>query len=229
MVRLERGDVMYGETFVRLMNLMIILMGFVTPIIMSTLIVKVFIIVRYTYYKNYDELKKLTDQFFHYVFKVLCGVCILWFLSSFHVSQTTGVSMAPYIFDRSIQIVQNRGYCVKRGDIVVLHKGDTDMIKRVIGMGGEELYISTGEVYVDWVMLDERGYIEPENRDYDAEHEVMVPKGYYFLMGDNRKASGDSRHWGAQPKDQVFGKVVFNFGPIQRMLLELRGKEVVEH
>lgn len=226
---LKRGGLVYGEAFVRHINIIIILIGVVTPMVMLALIVQLLVMTRYIYHEDYAKLKDFSDIFFSYMCKVSCAVSILWVLSSFHVSQTTGISMAPYIFDGSIQVIQNRGYRVKRGDIVVLHNGGTDMIKRVIGMGGEEVYISTGEVYINWTMLDERDYIKPENRDYHAEHEVIVPEGHYFLMGDNRKISDDSRHWGALPESQVFGKVVFNFGPIQRYFLEKRGKAVIDH
>lgn len=103
-----------------------------------------------------------------------------------------------------------------RGDIVVFEPprlatdrcgaGGT-FAKRVIGLPGETVSLRDGFVYINGKRLDEP-YIDPGRRDYDETGQWRVPAGEYFVMGDNRTQSCDSRRWGTVAHFAVDGKVV---------------------
>ena len=116
---------------------------------------------------------------------------------------------------------------IRRGDIVVFkfpEDPERDFIKRVIGLPGETIELRRKRVYVNDVMLDEPyvRYLSPPDREggsaFDVREQygpVTVPEGHYFMMGDNRDNSEDSRYWGFLPQEYVKGRalfVYFSFG-----------------
>lgn len=108
----------------------------------------------------------------------------------------------------------------KYGQIVVFtgpQATGEDLIKRVIATGGQTVDIKDGYVYVDGKKLDEP-YVKPANRDrYNLGQPVKVPKGYLWLMGDNRANSQDSRFIGPQPVDKVLGQAFVIYWPIEHL------------
>ncbi len=99
-----------------------------------------------------------------------------------------------------------------RGEIVVFKQGDENWIKRVIGEPFDKIDILNGEIYVNDVRLDESEYLAEEGVS-TPRLEVMsitfpyeVPSGHYFLMGDNRQQSHDSRYLGAIKRENIYGK-----------------------
>lgn len=101
----------------------------------------------------------------------------------------------------------------KRGDIVVFEAPDTpeeDYIKRVIGLPGETVEVKDGVVSIDGTALKEDYLKEPMTGSYGP---FEVPKGCYFMMGDNRNISWDARFWTNKyvKKDKIRGKVLFKF------------------
>jgi signal peptidase I len=111
---------------------------------------------------------------------------------------------------------------IRRGDIVVFkypEDPERDFIKRVIGLPGETIELKTKKVYIDGKPLDEpyvQFLIPPDeeggNGDFDVRVQygpVTVPEGHYFMMGDNRDNSQDSRYWGFLPRDYVKGRALF--------------------
>lgn len=111
----------------------------------------------------------------------------------------------------------------KRGDVVVFkspRNPDIDYIKRVIGIGGDRIMIGNGEVYLNGVLLKEN-YITAKTTLMEGGFiqegvEVTVPKGYLFVIGDNRPRSSDSREFGFIPVSDVIGKVFFRYFPPQK-------------
>ena len=111
---------------------------------------------------------------------------------------------------------------VQRGDIVVFRRPAADkvdpsiedLVKRVIGLPGETIWSSKGHVYINGKMLSEP-YLPPGDLTYHIKRQT-IPKGDYFLMGDNRGDSYDSRFFGPVPGSLFIGKVVLRFYPFSR-------------
>jgi signal peptidase I len=116
---------------------------------------------------------------------------------------------------------------IRRGDVIVFkfpEDPERDFIKRVIGLPGETVELRKKRVYIDTTMLDEPyvRYLSPPDQDggsaFDVREQygpVTVPDGHYFMMGDNRDNSEDSRYWGFLPQEYVKGRalfVYFSFG-----------------
>lgn len=123
-------------------------------------------------------------------------------------------------------LIENDWLCVsahisqpKKGDIIIITHSNyftQPLVKRVIAVGGQTVDIKNGEVYVDSIKLDEpyaRGYTRP--LDYTINYPLVVPEGEYFVMGDNRENSTDSRSslCGFIDENNVLGKVWFRMVP----------------
>jgi signal peptidase I len=89
-------------------------------------------------------------------------------------------------------------------------------VKRVIGLPGERGAERAGVIYIDAKRLDEP-YIRPDRRDVDPARSWRVPEGSYFLVGDNRAQSCDSRVWGSVPKRDMIGKLTVIYWPPSRI------------
>lgn len=97
-----------------------------------------------------------------------------------------------------------------------------NLIKRLIGMPGEEIEVKSGDVYIDGVKLDEHYLDFTPHGNYGP---YKIPKDHYFVMGDNRDNSADSRFWGALPEDLVIGKalvIYWSFVPTQCNIFSCR-------
>jgi signal peptidase I len=108
---------------------------------------------------------------------------------------------------------------IARGDIIVFSPPEAsarkeDMIKRVIGLPGDTLYINDGKVYVNDVALNEPYEAEAPEKDFKT---YTVPENSYFVMGDNRNDSYDSRYWGPVPADHIIGKALVRYFPIDNI------------
>ena len=104
----------------------------------------------------------------------------------------------------------------QRGEVIIFHfPGDPrrDFVKRVIGLENEVVAINNGQVIVDGVPLDEP-YIT--HFDDDTHAAYTVPPDSYYVMGDNRRASNDSRDWKAVPAENVVGRAWVSFWPFDR-------------
>jgi signal peptidase I len=115
----------------------------------------------------------------------------------------------------------------KRGDIVVFKTpkladircgaGGT-FVKRLIGLPGETWEERNGYVYIDGKKLDEP-YVKPSRRDPRTIAPIRIAKDHYFMMGDNRSQSCDSRAWGTVPKKNLIGKVFATYWPPNRITI----------
>jgi len=138
----------------------------------------------------------------------------------FQVARVDGLSMAPTLEDRDRLIVNKLVYEIGDplpGDIVMLYyprDPEKMFVKRVIAKEGDTVRIVDGRVYVNDVSLHD-DYVPPEFRSHDDWGPTVVDQGYYFVMGDHRNNSSDSRHWGPVPKKYIVGKVKVRWWPIQ--------------
>ncbi len=138
----------------------------------------------------------------------------------FQVARVDGLSMAPTLEDHDRLIVNKLVYELsdpRPGDIVMLYyplNPEKMFVKRVIAKEGDVVRIVDGRVYVNDVPLRD-DYVPQEFRSHDDYGPQVVQQGYYFVMGDHRNNSSDSRHWGLVPKKYIVGKVKLRWWPIQ--------------
>ena len=107
----------------------------------------------------------------------------------------------------------------KRNDIIVFRFPDDpskDYVKRVIGLPGETVSMQRGNVFIDGIKLDEPYLME---RDVDNMAPTLVLPNSYFVLGDNRRGSSDSRQWGQVPLGNVVGKVFIRYWPFSDLSL----------
>ncbi|URN82972.1 signal peptidase I [Acetobacterium wieringae] len=144
------------------------------------------------------------------VIAIVLAFIIKMFLFDFVMVQ--GSSMFPTLVEGDRLIVNKIGYTIGEpdyGDIVILSYSDSiEYVKRVIGKGGDTIAIKDMVVYRNGEPLEE-DYINPD--PYEDFAEVTVPMGTYFVMGDNRANSSDSRYpsLGFVERDAIDGKVIF--------------------
>jgi signal peptidase I len=138
----------------------------------------------------------------------------------FQVARVDGLSMAPTLEDHDRLIVNKLVYELgepRPGDIVMLYypvNPEKMFVKRVIAKEGDSVRIVDGHVYVNDLPLHD-DYVPEEFRSHDDWGPTVVQQGYYFVMGDNRNNSSDSRSWGPVPKKYIVGKVKVRWWPIQ--------------
>lgn len=139
----------------------------------------------------------------------------------FQVARVEGLSMAPTLGDQDRLIVNKLIYRLsapRRGDIVMLYypvNPEKSFVKRVIAEEGDQVRIVDGRVYVNDVPLGD-DYVLEEYRSHDDWGPQVIPEGYYFVMGDHRNNSSDSRHWGMVPKKYIIGRVQVRWWPVQQ-------------
>ena len=138
----------------------------------------------------------------------------------FQVARVDGLSMAPTLEDHERLIVNKLVYELgdpRPGDIVMLYyplNPEKMFVKRVIAKEGDTVRIVDGRVYVNDIPLRD-DYVPAEFRSHDDYGPEVIKQGYYFVMGDHRNNSSDSRHWGFVPKKYVVGKVKVRWWPLQ--------------
>jgi len=133
-----------------------------------------------------------------------------------------GTSMMPGLEDQERIFVNKFVYRwepIQRGDIVVFrYPRDTtkSYIKRVIGVAGDRIRIENGQVFVNDEALDE-DYVPSEYADARSYPEVTVPANSYFVLGDHRTMSNDSRDFGPVNERFIYGKAVFGYWPMEKL------------
>jgi signal peptidase I len=133
-----------------------------------------------------------------------------------------GTSMLPGLDDQERIFINKFVYRVEpisRGDIVVFHyprDPSKSYIKRVIGVAGDRIRIENGLILLNGRPLRER-YIPEEYEDYRSYPEIIVPPHSYFVLGDHRNMSNDSRDFGPVDERYIYGKAVFVYWPVAKL------------
>lgn len=151
---------------------------------------------------------------------LLIALLIVLFL--YRPVKVDGTSMMPTLQNDSRLFIDEFSYRfglghIKRGDTVVFwFPEDTtkSYIKRVIGLPGDKIQIQNGYVVLNGKKLRE-SYVPREYRDGQNYRLITVPPNDYFVLGDHRDASNDSRAWGFVPRSYIYGKAVFVFWPFR--------------
>lgn len=150
---------------------------------------------------------------------------VVVYMFLFRPFEVKGESMYPNFHDSQYLITNLIGLRLtepKLGDVIVFKapsEPEKDFIKRVIGASGDTVSIADGQVYLNDSLLDESKYLKPSVKTYGGSflkegEKITVPQGYFFVLGDNRSYSSDSREWGFVPKKNIIGNSIFVYWPI---------------
>ncbi|MGH9558121.1 MAG: signal peptidase I [Bryobacteraceae bacterium] len=153
---------------------------------------------------------------------VLIAIVVILFL--YQPVKVEGVSMMPSLIDQERLFINKFSYRfglsdVSRGDMVVFwFPGDPtkSYIKRVIGVPGDSVEVKDGIVVVNGEPLAE-SYVPSYYRDRISTARRVIPPQQYFVLGDHRSSSNDSRTWGLVPRHFIYGKAVFVYWPLDRI------------
>lgn len=169
--------------------------------------------------KRYRLVREIIETI---VLTLLMFLVIRFAIQNFNVD---GTSMEPNLHNTELILVDKWTYLFHppaRGDVIVFAAPphpEMDYVKRVVGVPGDVITVRGTTVIVDGVTLDET-YVDPKNQgnlfaDRPINNEV-VPAGDYFVLGDNRGVSSDSRDWGFVPAKNIVGRAAFVYWPLGR-------------
>jgi len=149
---------------------------------------------------------------------ISAGISVLIITFLYQPVRVEGTSMLPRLEDHDRLFINKFVYhieSIQRGDVVVFHyprDPEKSYIKRVIGLPGDRIWIDRGVVWVNGVPLHEN-YVPQRYRDTRSMAEMVIPDDSYFMMGDHRSISSDSREFGPVERDLIYGKAVFVYWP----------------
>jgi signal peptidase I len=155
-------------------------------------------------------------------FSVVLAVVLIVFI--YQPVKVEGTSMMPGLTDQDRIFINKYEYKIgagqiQRSDLVVFHfplDPSQSYIKRVIGLPGDDVEIVDGDVYVNGQMQEE-AYVPAEYRDHMSLRREVVPGDKYFVLGDHRSSSNDSRTWGFVDRSLIYGKAVFVYWPLDKI------------
>ncbi|MBI3668241.1 MAG: signal peptidase I [Acidobacteria bacterium] len=149
------------------------------------------------------------------------GLAVVIIIFLYQPVKVEGTSMTPLLSDQERIFINKFVYRfepIERGDVVVFWyplDRSKSFIKRVVGLPGETVEIRAGRVYVDGQRLPEP-YVPSQFADASTSGPMRVPPDQYFVMGDHRSSSNDSRVFGPVPNRYIYGKAVFAYWPVDR-------------
>ena len=153
------------------------------------------------------------------VVSVVVSAFIIIFL--YQPVRVEGTSMLPMLEDQDRLVINKLAYRVgeiHRGDVVVFlypHDHEKSYIKRVIALPGDDLRIDHGQVYVNGHLVPEP-YVPKQFEDDRSQPEMVIPAHEYFVMGDHRSISSDSREFGPVDRELIYGKAAFVYWPVDQ-------------
>jgi signal peptidase I len=168
-----------------------------------------------------DKLLQFLDWIKTFLLIVLIGLFITLFVAQRNT--ISGPSMEPTLHDKDQIIVEkiSKHFAINRGDIITIDETDADhpenlLIKRIIGLPGEKIELKDGKVFVNDQLLQEdylsQG-VETQADPVRNEQVVTLGENEYYVLGDNRPVSKDSRRIGPVHRDQIIGKLLIRFYP----------------
>lgn len=174
---------------------------------------------------NHLTFKKVIKEALQWAIDIVIAVAVALFITKFIVTHTfipTGSMIPTIAINDHIMINRLPLYYrdPKPGEIVVFHH-EKELIKRVIAVPGDTLDIKDGNVYINGIQLDEP-YLNEANSTYaftmdDEAFPLTMPEDRYFLMGDNRNNSEDSRSFGMISREAIYAKSWFRIWPLNRL------------
>lgn len=151
------------------------------------------------------------------ILSLLLTFIVIFFL--YQPVQVEGTSMTPRLTHRERVLINKFVYRlepIQRGDVVVFWyplDPAKSYIKRVVGLPGEWVSVREGRVYINGQLLSE-SYLPPGSLDRLSYPPTYVEPDHYYVLGDHRESSNDSRIWGTVKREQIYGKAVFVYWPL---------------
>src|SRR5512142_1231705 len=167
-----------------------------------------------------SQVPAITSWLRDLVISLVIAAFVIIFL--YQPVKVEGTSMLPGLDDQERIFINKFVYRfepISRGDIVVFHyphDPSKSYIKRVIGVAGDRVRIQDGTVYLNGKPLPEV-YVPQEFEDWRSYPEVRVPPNSYFVLGDHRNLSNDSRDFGPITAEYIYGKAVFVYWPVSKL------------
>jgi len=168
--------------------------------------------------------KPAKQHFRLWIRDILISVAVSFLIITFLYQpvRVEGTSMLPELRDQDRLFINKFAYRfehIERGDVVVFHyprDPEKSYIKRVIALPGDNLRVEQGRVYVNGQPIDE-WYVPKRFRDNRSMGEMVIPLDEYFVMGDHRSISSDSRDFGPVDRELIYGKAAFIYWPAGEM------------
>ena len=160
-----------------------------------------------------NQLLKLLKELLPYIIIIIVVIIIRTFI--FTPVVVNGPSMMNTLHNGDVMILDKIGMKlggIKRFDFVVIQTGKTKIIKRVIGLSGETISYKNNKLYINGKEVSDN---HSNEITYDFE-EIKIPDGEYYVLGDNRTDSVDSRILGTIPKNEILGHATFIIYPFNR-------------
>jgi len=158
---------------------------------------------------------------------IALAIFIIIYLFLFQPHQVRGNSMYPNFHDGEYILTDKASYHLrepKRGDVIIFHaprNEEYDYIKRIIGLPGEIVSTKEGQILINHKILNEvylpETYITTPGSFLQIGEDISIPEDQYFVLGDNRSYSSDSREWGLVPKTNIVGKAWLRYWPADRL------------
>ncbi len=175
-------------------------------------------------HRRAESKRRVLRAVWEFVHDLSVAVLFCFFLIAFvaQAFRVQGTSMEPLLADGERIVVNKFIYRfrpIERGDVVVFwypRDPSVSFIKRVVGLPGDQVEIRAGRVLVNGAPVSEP-YLPESFRDGDSFPPTEVRKGYYFVLGDHRRSSNDSRSWGEVPERYIYGRAVYRFWPLDRL------------
>jgi signal peptidase I len=170
--------------------------------------------------KTHDEKRAAGGEWLRLARDLVISIAFAAFVIVFIYQpvRVEGTSMMPGLVDQERIFVNKflyRWEPIERGDVVVFHyplDPRKSYIKRVIGVGGDRVEIREGQVFVNGMAIEEP-YLAARYRDERTYPAIEVPQGSYYVLGDHRNLSSDSREFGFVARELIYGKAVYAYWP----------------
>ncbi len=171
-----------------------------------------------------ESLRDRVAPILREAFEILVLAVVIWVAVNFTTARSVvnGSSMEPNLQHGQYLLVNRLSYLwgsPQRGDIIVFHfpgNPDDNFVKRVIGLPGDQILMENNQVFVNGERLDESYLSEARRLDYRS-YSVTVAEDSYFVLGDNRLSSHDSRSWGFLRPELIVGKAWFSYWPVSKV------------
>jgi signal peptidase I len=176
-----------------------------------------------------ETIKRIFAAIFDFLqgIVVILAIMVMIYLFVMSPQEINGASMDPTFHNGEYILTNKIEYKItepRRGDVIIFKSPknkDIDYIKRVLALPGETVRLTDSTFYINGERLDESAYLDSTVYTYGGAFlpegvEVTVPDGHYFVAGDNRPHSSDSREFGPVPKEDFIGKALFRYWPFSR-------------